>query len=173
MRVLVDRPPPPRDPNDDRPPRPPPDNISAHNTHKPTDEKRRLVRNLAGMGVSIVNIARLATLADKTLSKHYAEEIELGRAEANLKVASSLFRAATRDNPNIVAAMFWLKNRANWRDLATDSHSTTINIQGGIDVPRVPQTVDQWLARRRAELAAPDASPEAGASPAEPPTIDH
>ncbi len=41
----------------------------------------------------------------------------LGRAEANIKVAMSLFKAATRDhNPNVQAAMFWLKNCAGWKD---------------------------------------------------------
>jgi hypothetical protein len=70
---------------------------------------------------------------DDTLRKHYRADIDRGRAEANMAVSRSLFTAATRsNNPNVVAAMFWLKNRAGWKALATTDTSSlngpTINV---------------------------------------------
>jgi hypothetical protein len=86
--------------------------------HKPTDELRTLVRRLAGLGVVVDDIANLTKISDETVRKYYREDIALGRAEANLGVARALFKAATREHqPNVVAQMFWLKNRAGWKDI--------------------------------------------------------
>jgi len=99
------------------------------NHHFPTPEKRRLVRNLAGLAVPVKDIARMIEIAHDTLNKHYAEDLEAGRADANLKVSQSLFRAATREhNPNVVAAMFWLKNRAGWKDIGAAGQSGPVTL---------------------------------------------
>ena len=53
----------------------------------------------------------------------------------------------------MIAAIFWLKNRAGW----SDKTEQTVSIQGGIDAPAVPESVQDvkaWLARRQEELAA-------------------
>ena len=43
--------------------------------------------------------------------------MDIGAAEANAAVAQSLCKQATNaDKPNVVAAIFWLKARAGWRD---------------------------------------------------------
>ncbi len=87
--------------------------------HEPTDDNRTLVRRLAGLGVVVDDIAVIAKMSDWTVRKYYSDEIQLGRAEANLGVARALYKAATRENnPNVVAQMFWLKNRAGWNDVA-------------------------------------------------------
>lgn len=84
--------------------------------HKPTDSGRRLVRQLAGLGVIVDDIARLTEISDETVRKYYSEDIALGRAEANTKVKRSLFMAATRPgNPNIVAALAWLNHFEGWK----------------------------------------------------------
>jgi hypothetical protein len=85
--------------------------------HEPTEQSRRLVRNLAGLGLNERDTARMISISRETLRKYYEEDMEAGRAEANVKVAQAMFKAATRDNPNVVAGMFWLKNRAGWKDV--------------------------------------------------------
>lgn len=89
--------------------------------HKPTDESRRNVRGLAGLGMTVDDISRLVGITENTLRKHYPNEMAKGRAEANVRVSEALFKAATRANPNVMAQMFWLKNRAGWKDLAVNA----------------------------------------------------
>ena len=90
--------------------------------YKPTEDTRTLVRRLAGLGVVVDDIASLTKISDETVRKYYREDIALGRAEANLGVARALYKAATREHqPNVVAQMFWLKNRAGWNDLSVGS----------------------------------------------------
>jgi hypothetical protein len=86
--------------------------------HKPTDQSRMLVRRLSGMAVPHDDIAAMVEITDITLRKHYRADLDRGRAEANLAVTRALFKNATRENnPNVVAQMFWLKNRAGWKDM--------------------------------------------------------
>jgi hypothetical protein len=82
--------------------------------------RRTLVgRQLSGLGIPVDDVALLTEISDETVRKYYRKELGIGRAEANMAVARSLFRAATREhNPNVVAAMFWLENRAGWKALA-------------------------------------------------------
>lgn len=119
--------------------------------HEPTDHMRRQVRGMSGLAVPQEDIARMMEIHIETLLKYYAADLAAGRAEANLKVARAMFKAATREtNPNVVAGMFWLKNRGGWKDIGAN---TTTVIVPGIDAPPRPETWEEWNARRRAELA--------------------
>lgn len=89
----------------------------ANPPHVPTEHTRRQAQALAAVGCTVDDLARILGIADETARKYYWDEIQLGRAEANTKVSRSLFMAATRPNPNVVACMFWLKNRAGWKDI--------------------------------------------------------
>lgn len=82
--------------------------------HEPTDETRKLAKTLSGLGVPQDDIATLIGISKPTLHKHYREELDRGLAEANAKVAGSLFNQAT--NGNTAAAIFWMKARANWTE---------------------------------------------------------
>jgi hypothetical protein len=120
--------------------------------HKPTEDTRTLVRRLAGLGVVVDDIASLTKISDETVRKYYREDIALGRAEANLGVARALYKAATREHqPNVVAQMFWLKNRAGWNDLSVGSGAgegnTTVVIVTG--VPRNEDVADATIAEER------------------------
>jgi hypothetical protein len=82
---------------------------------QPTNEQRRLVKSLAACGVPQVQIARkVGVRSEKTLRKHFREELDCGATEANYNVAQSLFKAAIAGDTK--AAMFWLRTRAGWRD---------------------------------------------------------
>lgn len=103
--------------------------------HKPTDQLRTMVRRLSGLGTSVDDIGRLTEISDVTVRKYYMADLERGRAEANTRVAQSLFKAATRENnPNVIAAMFWLKNRAGWKALAA---TDTLPLGDNIDTLRI------------------------------------
>ena len=89
--------------------------------HEPKPEDRRYVEAMSAMGLPAWQIARIVGITEPTLRKHYAEEIELGPWRANLEVAQSLFRQATRkDKPSLVAQIFWLKARAGWIEAGKD-----------------------------------------------------
>jgi DNA-binding XRE family transcriptional regulator len=82
--------------------------------HEPTDEARKMAKTLSGLGVPQDDIATLIGVSKPTLHKHYREELDKGMAEANAKVAGSLFNQAVGGNTS--AAIFWMKARANWSE---------------------------------------------------------
>ena len=75
---------------------------------------REKVRHLAGLGVRQVDIARIVRCSPKTLRKRCRDDLDCGVAEANAIVSGSLFAAAK--GGNVVAQIFWLKTRAQWRE---------------------------------------------------------
>jgi hypothetical protein len=85
--------------------------------HAPTDEQRRLVKTMAGLGTPQDDIARVVDISAVTLRQHYRRELDTAMAEANVRVAQSLFNMAVNDK-NTSAAIFWLKARAGWRETA-------------------------------------------------------
>src|SRR5215472_13542504 len=96
--------------------------------HKPTEQTRLLVRRLSGLAVSHDDIAAMVEISDISLRKHYRADLDRGRVEANMKVVHALFQAATRaNNPNVVAQMFWLKNRAGWKDMGIVTAADSVN----------------------------------------------
>jgi hypothetical protein len=77
---------------------------------------REKVRHLAGLGVRQDDIARIVQCSPKTLRKRCRDDLDCGVAEANALVSGSLFAAAK--GGNVVAQIFWLKTRAQWRERA-------------------------------------------------------
>jgi transposase-like protein len=92
--------------------------------HEPTDENIRLVRTLSGYGVPQEEIARQIGIHQETLRSHYRDELDAGVAQANAKVAESLYKKAIGDGPQSASsAMFWLKTRAQWKETQNVEHS--------------------------------------------------
>jgi hypothetical protein len=92
--------------------------------HRPTEIQRRQVETMAGYGVPEADIARVLAIDTKTLRKRYRDEIDTGHIRANAKVAENLFRKATGDGREaVVAAIFWLKTRARWKETTAIEHS--------------------------------------------------
>ena len=75
---------------------------------------REKVRHLSGLGVRQDDIARIVKCSPKTLRKRCRDDLDCGVAEANAIVSGSLFAAAK--GGNVVAQIFWLKTRAQWRE---------------------------------------------------------
>jgi hypothetical protein len=95
--------------------------------HKPDPASRRQVEALAGYGVPESDIAGVVGIDPKSLRKHYRPELDHGHVKANAKVAENLYRKATGEGrESVIAAIFWLKTRAGWRE-------TTIHEMSGRD----------------------------------------
>jgi hypothetical protein len=89
----------------------------------PTDEQRRQVLSLTGLGITYVEIAKLFDINISTLRKHYRYELDTGATVANAKVAQSLFENATKHN-NAAAQIWWTRARMGWKT------ETDLNVTG-------------------------------------------
>lgn len=79
---------------------------------EPTPEQRKLATNLAGIGVTTVDIARILEISENTLIKHLLPELELGRSQANAVVAGKLFQQI--QGGNFAAIQFWMRVKMGW-----------------------------------------------------------
>lgn len=76
------------------------------------------------MGIEPDDIARVLNISRPTLLLYFDVELYQGTIDANAKVAQSLYRMATDPTkPNVVAAIFWMKARAGWRDSDSNPES--------------------------------------------------
>ncbi len=86
----------------------------------PTPDQRKMVEAMAAYGIPQKEIAQVVGIAYETLRKHFAAELLLGSSKATAKVAEFLYQKATGkrgdDHAAVVAAIFWLKARAGWKD---------------------------------------------------------
>ena len=103
--------------------------------HIPSDDSRKLVRNLSAVGIRYVDIAHKLNIGDDTLVKHYKRELEDGRIDANAAIGQTLFQQAKEGNTS--AAIFWLKTRAGWKETSgvelSGSNGGAIHVITGID----------------------------------------
>jgi hypothetical protein len=83
----------------------------------------RQVEAMAGYGVPKESIALVIGVDRAILDRTYPDELRTGAAKANARVAESLFRKATGDGPqSVAAAIFWLKTRAGWKETTVHEH---------------------------------------------------
>lgn len=93
---------------------------------------------LGALGLNLTQIAHVIDVRPETLSrwqnKHpeFSQAIKSGADKANAKVISTLLKLGT-DKENLGALIFWLKNRAAWKDQPIVDQSKhnhfTINIE--------------------------------------------
>ena len=122
------------------------------------------VERLAGLGLSEKQIADNLGVSWHTLHRNklrsasFASRMEAGRSKAISAVANSLFRSATKEDPNIHAVKFFLSNRGEqgqWaeKDLSLnvdlnlgsvlkDARARIIDLPGSNDLPGIdPGTI--------------------------------
>ena len=109
----------------------------------PTEETRRTVKAMAGVGVPHTQIAAYMRIDTKSLRKHYRDELDRGMVEANVKVAQTLFNLATVEK-SVPAAIFWLKARAGWREKVNIEHSGEAAVRV---ISGEPMDLDEWTRR--------------------------
>ena len=82
---------------------------------KPTDEQREQVITMSSNGLPHIQIAPLIGCSSpKTLRKHFRDELDIGKIQANAKVAGALYQSAL--DGNVKAQTFWLKTVGGWKD---------------------------------------------------------
>lgn len=79
---------------------------------------------MVGLGLNQLEIANLVGVSDRTLRTRYRTELNNGAAEANMRVAASLFALATKEK-NVAACIWWTKARMGWKE------ATDVNLGGG------------------------------------------
>ena len=122
------------------------------------------VERLGGLGLSEKQIADnlgvswLTLHRNKLRSASFASRMEAGRSKALSAVANSLFRSATKEDPNIHAVKFFLSNRGeqgqwaekdlslnvdlNLRSVIKDARARIIDLPGSNDLPGIdPGTI--------------------------------
>ena len=82
--------------------------------HLPTDESKRMVESTSGLGLPHEQIAILVGIDDKTLRKHYRNELDMGKAKANGQIAKTLFSKAT--GGDTTALIWWTKTQMRWAE---------------------------------------------------------
>ena len=79
---------------------------------------------MAGFGISAEDIAIVLGIGRSDLERNYRKELDSAAIKANARVAESLFRKATGEGrEGVVAAIFWLKTRAGWKE--TQAHEVS------------------------------------------------
>ena len=82
---------------------------------KPTDEQREQVITMSSNGLPHIQIAPLIGCSSpKTLRKHFRDELDIGKIQANAKVAGALYQSALEGN--VKAQTFWLKTVGGWQE---------------------------------------------------------
>ena len=96
--------------------------------HVPTSATRKKVQIHTMVGTPQVTVARIIGIDDKTLRKHYRDELDLATAIANASVCGSLFNKATIGD-DTAAMLFWMKTRAGWSENSGAENSQPITIE--------------------------------------------
>jgi hypothetical protein len=93
--------------------------LRGHSTHQHNQETARQVQACAAVGLSKDQIARIVGLGWRLLVEHYSEDVEVGRAQGELKLAQNIFRRATdkKDQmPQVTSSIFLAKARFGWKE---------------------------------------------------------
>lgn len=104
--------------------------------HTPTDESREVVTNLAIAGFPQNQICKALGLGERTLQKHYSDELRKGALLATAAVAGKLYDKAI--GGDTTACIFWMKTRAGWREKAEVDVTSS---DGSMAPPRIIQVI--------------------------------
>lgn len=99
---------------------------------RPTDNQRRQVEQMAGHGITQEDMAAVLGISPGTLTNHFREDIDKGRAKAKATMAKSIFLRAQKSD---TLAVFWAKVHLGWRDKdqsLNDGPVSVIKIVGGL-----------------------------------------
>ena len=90
---------------------------------EPTDAERKQVEAFSGYGLPIEQIAVLIRegIDTDTLRKHFATELQSGKAKANAQVGKTLFQKVMAGDTT--AAIWWSKTQMRW--VETQKHELT------------------------------------------------
>ena len=101
--------------------------------HEPTDAQRQLVQIHTTVGTDQTTMARILGISPKTMRKHYRDELDISKAQANATIGGALFNKAK--GGDTTAMIFWMKTQARWREtsaleLSGDDSKDPIRVEG-------------------------------------------
>jgi predicted transcriptional regulator len=70
---------------------------------------------MAGYGILHERIAIVLGITEKTLRRHFREELDRGKGDADLQVINTLFKMA-KSGRFPAATIFWVKTRCGWHE---------------------------------------------------------
>lgn len=104
-----------------------------NNKFIPTDEQRKTVKKMAGVGIPvdeicecIINPNTSNPISKQTMYDNFRAELKIGMTEANTSVAHSLHQQAV--NGNVTAGIWWTKARMGWSEKKQHELEGRINI---------------------------------------------
>lgn len=119
---------------------------------EPTPEDRARVQSLAGLGmrhdeiaIMVVSPLTNAPIDEKTLRRHFEQELLEGPVKANSKVAESLYQQATGTGGvarSTTAGIFWAKARMGWRE----TQHVEVDVKSGVLIAPSGSTPEEWVA---------------------------
>jgi len=121
--------------------------------YKPTDEQRRHVLSMVGLGIRHEDVATMLRIDHKTLSKHFRRELDTGMIEADMRVAQSLYTNATK-HMNVTAQIWWTKTRMGWKEPSTDVNIANTVRYVIMGMPEI-EDPDEWLKQCAPKQIAP------------------
>lgn len=98
--------------------------------HEPSKITRDTVYLHTIVGTTQANIAAILGIDEKTLRKHYRNELDLAKAKANATIGGALFNKAK--SGDTTAMIFWMKTQAGWREKQEVDHSSS---DGSMSMP--------------------------------------
>ena len=126
--------------------------------HEPTDAQRQTVQLHTTVGTIQPVIAQLLGITEKTLRKHYRDELDLSRAKANATIGGALFNKAK--GGDTAAMIFWMKTQAGWRETNVTEHTGANN--GPIKIEDVTHGAAAFASRISGLIARADAESATG-----------
>ncbi|QDP52878.1 MAG: hypothetical protein Unbinned4512contig1001_16 [Prokaryotic dsDNA virus sp.] len=105
------------------------------------------VEKLAAIGLSEQQIAESLGISRSTITRRkrdddaFAAALRAGKAAGIAAVTNALFEAATGEKPNTSAQIFYLKNRAGWKDKQDIDANLTGDVTLNHDVEAAMQAV--------------------------------
>lgn len=107
---------------------------------EPTDEQRKMVKTLAGVGVPQEQIAAIIGITDDTLRKHFEVETQVGKAMAHSNMAQAIYQKAIKGSERMM--IFFAKTQMKWKE--TDALEVTGKDGGPL---KIEQEYKQSLAK--------------------------
>jgi hypothetical protein len=89
--------------------------------HRPTEETRKRVREMSGLGLPHEQIGALIGISDVTLRKHYPDDLQMGKAQASARIADTLFNKAQAGDTT--AMIWWTKAQMRWAETQRHENS--------------------------------------------------
>ena len=95
------------------------DNLRKGPAHKVTSETKAVVGALAKIGIQQEVIADTLDISEPTLRKHYREQLDAGKGQANAFAVNRLFQHMHQNadlKVSLASTIFWLKAQANFSE---------------------------------------------------------